>query len=62
MGRMLDIANKEVARQCILEILEEASITGCSIQVLRQVLNKNRILKELYILLPIRELITLMVM
>ncbi|MDU5597992.1 MAG: hypothetical protein E6040_09885 [Lachnospiraceae bacterium] len=43
MGRMLDIANKEVARQFILEILEEASITGCSIQVLRQVLNKNGI-------------------
>ena len=43
MSRLIDIATKEVARTTILEILEEAGITGCSTQVLAQVLNKSGI-------------------
>ena len=43
MSRLIDIATKEVARTTILETLEEAGITGCSTQVLAQVLNKSGI-------------------
>ena len=43
MSRLIDIATKEVARTAILETLEEAGITGCSTQVLAQVLNKSGI-------------------
>lgn len=43
MSRLIDIATKEVARTTILETLEEAGITGCSTQVLAQVLNKGGI-------------------
>lgn len=43
MSRLIDVATKEVARTMILETLEEAGITGCSTQVLAQVLNKSKI-------------------
>ena len=43
MSRLIDIATKEVARTTILETLEDAGITGCSTQVLAQVLNKSGI-------------------
>ena len=43
MSRLIDVATKEVARTTILETLEEAGITGCSTQVLTQVLNKSKI-------------------
>lgn len=43
MSRLIDIATKEVARTTILETLEEAGITGCSTQVLTQVLSKSGI-------------------
>lgn len=43
MSRLIDVATKEVARTAILETLEEAGITGCSTQVLAQVLNKSGI-------------------
>ena len=43
MSRLIDVATKEVARTTILETLEEAGITGCSTQVLTQVLNKSGI-------------------
>lgn len=43
MSRLIDVATKEVARTMILETLEEAGITGCSTQVLAQVLNKNMV-------------------
>ena len=41
--KLIDVATKEVARTTILETLEEAGITGCSTQVLTQVLNKSKI-------------------
>ena len=43
MSRIIDVATKEVARTMILETLEEAGITGCSTQVLTQVLSKSGI-------------------
>lgn len=43
MSRLIDIATKEVARVTVLETLEEAGITGCSTQVLTQVLNKSMV-------------------
>ena len=43
MSRLIDTATKEVARVTVLETLEEAGITGCSTQVLTQVLNKSMI-------------------
>ena len=43
MSRLIDTATKEVARVTVLETLEEAGITGCSTQVLTQVLNKSKI-------------------
>ena len=43
MSRLIDTATKEVARTMILETLEEAGITGCSTQVLTQVLNKSMV-------------------
>lgn len=43
MSRLIDIATKEVARVAVLETLEEAGITGCSTQVLTQVLSKSGI-------------------
>ena len=43
MSRLIDTATKEVARVTVLETLEEAGITGCSTQVLAQILNKSKI-------------------
>ena len=43
MSRLIDVATKEVARVTVLETLEEAGITGCSTQVLAQILNKSKI-------------------
>lgn len=43
MSRLIDTATKEVARVTVLETLEEAGITGCSTQVLTQVLNKSMV-------------------
>ena len=43
MSRLIDTATKEVARVTVLETLEEAGITGCSTQVLTQVLSKSGI-------------------
>ncbi len=43
MSRLIDTAIKEVARVTVLETLEEAGITGCSTQVLTQVLNKSMV-------------------
>nr|DAM41318.1 MAG TPA: YjcQ protein [Caudoviricetes sp.] len=43
MSRLIDTATKEVARVAVLETLEEAGITGCSTQVLTQVLNKSMV-------------------
>ena len=43
MSRLIDVATKEVARVAVLEVLEDAGITGCSKQVLTQVLSKSGI-------------------
>lgn len=60
MSRLIDVATKEVARTMVLETLEEAGITGCSTQVLTQVLSKSGIeakLDDILFYLESKELI-----